>query len=1085
MRSTTLVLLLSLPVAVQAHAVKSVTVEQLRGEVGSFGKKSDAKAAERLYDLQLTERLSANKLAGFEATLPGPESRRALVALADQAEFLDPPPAEIPNQPAPSVAQQREIIARSIDSVRDTLNRLPNLFANRDTIRFEDVPPGLRDESTDTMVPYQPLHPVSRSMETLLYRDGQEEIQKQAAQPSGSNPVPFGMVTSGEFGPIFPVVYGDLPKGNLRWSHWEQGENGPESVFRFDVPKAASHYRVEFCCIRGQLFQEFRAYHGELTLEPANGTILRMTLIADPEKGSEIAEAELMVQYGPVELGGKKYFCPVRSISVSRAPGEIERIAPVHQRILSMSQATSPNEAGEGAPLQTMLNEATFENYHLFRADAQILSASNSGAESIPNAPADASSKSLKSPSATLTPPANDTSGSAAPAARIEGAAAESTVKTESAAPATTQLSAATAEPSATPAPSTSGAVGFGETPGPVEAKSATSGMATSQPTAPPSMSTKPEIAIAAPEPFPEKTGHLPAASSFSLSVSVRLVDVDVSAFDSRGRPAAGLSMEDFEVYDNGRKERLRSFTKVGAAPATPQPAITSAFPVLYSNRPDANGPAQSATISSLGSSTILLLDPTNLSFADLTHAREQILKFLDRVPQSEPVGIYVRTGSSFNILNEETTNHPALISALGKWIPSAQDLARAQEAEVRNRQQFDTVDSPCDIQYVNGNMGGTPTINSASATPWCPDIPGGGTSSTVDPKMMKEGSDPARESMAALVAIAAHINSIPGHKDLVWVASDNALANWTDQAAGNDKGPNTIGRLAIPTQEVLNDAHVSLYPLDASQLTSLATDASLENNSVQLNPAIQGLDEKADLEAHEASMTDGRAAAQMRQDLHAVQPAIQQLAQATGGRSFPRADNIIGDLSSVVQDGHASYLLSFSPDTQPDGKYHQITVTVPAQLGIKLRYRTGYLYSKEPSTLKDRLTQAVWQPQDESEIGLSAHWDHASQGAAISLNIVGSDIGLAQEGDLWTDKLDIFLVQRDDTTTRAQAKEQTLALNLKPETYQKVLHDGIPFAEYVDHEQNFGTTRIIVVDENSGRMGSVTLPVMVERASQ
>jgi hypothetical protein len=193
----------------------------------------------------------------------------------------------------------------------------------------------------------------------------------------------------------------------------------------------------------------------------------------------------------------------------------------------------------------------------------------------------------------------------------------------------------------------------------------------------------------------------------------------------------------------------------------------------------------------------------------------------------------------------------------------------------------------------------------------------------------------------------------------------------------------------------------------------------------------------------------------------------------------------MLGELESVIADGNGTYLLSFSPDTQPDGKYHQITVTAPSQSGIKLRYRTGYLYSKEPSALEDRLTQAVWQPQDESEIGLSAHWDHASQGAAISLNIAGSDIGLEQEGDLWKDKLDIFLVQRDDTGTRSRAKEQTLALNLKPETRQKVLHEGIPFAEYVEHMQNFGTTRIIVVDENSGRMGSVTLPVMLESASQ
>jgi len=577
-----------------------------------------------------------------------------------------------------------------------------------------------------------------------------------------------------------------------------------------------------------------------------------------------------------------------------------------------MDQATSANEAGEGAPLQTMLNETTFDNYHLFRADVQVLSAGNSGDGSISNAPADASSKSQKSPSGTLTPQANDMRGSAAPAAPSEDTAvANGAAQSSSAAPATTQLSAVSAEPSAAPVPSTTIKVSGGEAPSPVAIKDTINSPTPSQPAAasstPPSGSSAPEMAVVASVPFPERTGPLPAASSFSLSVNVRLVDVDITAFDQKGQPVTGLTMKDFEIYDNGRKESLRSFSKVSSNPAAPQTAVTSALPVLYSNRPDANGTAQSATASAPGSSTILLLDPTSLSFADLSHAREQILKFLDGVPPSEPVGLYVRTGSSFNILNEETTNHAALVSALGKWIPNAQDLAHAQEAEVRNRQQFDTVNSPSDMQYVNGNNGGMASLTPPSATPWSMDIPGGGTSSSVDPKMMKEGSDPARETMAALIAIAAHMNSIPGHKDLVWVASDNALANWTDQAAGNDKGPNTIGRFAIPTQEALNDAHVSLYPLDASQLETAATDASLQNNSVQLNPAIQGLDGHADLEAQEATTTDGRAAAQMRQDLHAVQPAIQQLAQATGGRSFPRADNIIGDLSSVVQEGHAS----------------------------------------------------------------------------------------------------------------------------------------------------------------------------------
>jgi VWFA-related protein len=1087
-KKATHIFLFALLAAEPVLAANKVTVEQLSREVASVGKKSDAKIAGRLNDLELTERLSAGKLAAFEAAMPGPESRRALVTLADQAEFLDPPQAEIPNQPVPGVAQQREIVAKSIDHVQTTLHQMPNLFANRDTIRFEDIPPGLRDESTDTMVPYQPLHPVSRSVETVLYQDGQELVQKQAAQPGGSSPVATGMITSGEFGPIFPVVYGDLPKGNLRWSHWEQGATGLESVFRFDVPKAASHYQVEFCCIRGHLiFQEFSAYHGELTIDPANGTILRMTLIADLEKGAQIAEADLMVEYGPIELGGKKYFCPVRSVSVSRAPGEFERTASERQRVLSMDQATSTNETGEGAPLQIMLNETTFNNYHLFRADAQILSAGNSAGGSTPNAPPDVSSQSLKSPSTTLTPQANDApqtnaGESAAPAPPAESAAAvDGAAAGAGAAPPATQLSAASVAPSAA-SPATP-AIAEGETPGPGSAETIAAPHATSQPfaalTTP--TSSEPETAVVASTSLPE-TSAPSGKPGFSLKVNTRLVDVDVTAFDKKGQPVTSLTIEDFELLDNGREQAVKSFNRASVA-AVPGAEVSPAEEqaIVYSNRPAVLGDAgtQPAQAQVLTSSTIFLVDESSVGFADLNFARQQILRFLDRLPESEPVGLYIRTGPAFLILAQETTDHAALTSMLRKWVPTAQDLARAQEEEARTRQSFDTVDSPSELEYVNGNVGGTNTPTSDPLSTLMTN-PGGNTTS--DSKVTKEGQNPQLDALSALIGVAANLNAIPGHKNLVWVASDNVLANWTDQAPGMERGPNTIGVSTPGVEEVLNDAHVSLYPLDVSQLEPVVADASLENRSVELNPAVSSEFPNA---PGASSVNGGRQTAELQQDTHAVQPAIQNLARATGGQSFRRSSNMLGELNSVIADGDAAYLLSFSPDTQPDGKYHQITVTVPAQSGIKLRYRAGYLYAKEPTALKDRLAEAVWQPQDETEIGISAHWDHASQGSAISLNIATTDIGLLQKDGLWTDKLDIFLVERDDTGTHAQTKEQTLVLNLKPDTHQRIALEGIPFAEYIEHRQNFGTTRIIVVDENSGRIGSVTLPVMLERANQ
>jgi hypothetical protein len=60
----------------------------------------------------------------------------------------------------------------------------------------------------------------------------------------------------------------------------------------------------------------------------------------------------------------------------------------------------------------------------------------------------------------------------------------------------------------------------------------------------------------------------------FSIKVVSRLVDVGVVAYDKKGHPVTDLKADDFEVYDNGRKQEVRFFSQApasaAAAPRTP-----------------------------------------------------------------------------------------------------------------------------------------------------------------------------------------------------------------------------------------------------------------------------------------------------------------------------------------------------------------------------------------------------------------------------------------------------------------------------------------------------------------------------------
>jgi hypothetical protein len=56
--------------------------------------------------------------------------------------FRSLPATEIPATPPPDIVAQRKMIARTVDYAVKTVSSLPNFFATRETIRFENSPKG-------------------------------------------------------------------------------------------------------------------------------------------------------------------------------------------------------------------------------------------------------------------------------------------------------------------------------------------------------------------------------------------------------------------------------------------------------------------------------------------------------------------------------------------------------------------------------------------------------------------------------------------------------------------------------------------------------------------------------------------------------------------------------------------------------------------------------------------------------------------------------------------------------------------------------------------------------------------------------
>lgn len=354
-RLAALLLLAIMAQQAEAAAVR-VTVEQLEQILAASHQKSDGQVLEKLSDLELTQRLSEVRRARLDLGLPGLRSRKRLALMADASAFLDLPADEVPAKPQPDPAARASLLAMARDYVAKTISKLPNFFATRETTSYVSTVANVRINNVHT-VPYVAFDEVGTSRVVVLYRNGRELVTKGGNHIVSSKQAR----TRGEFGPILTVIWNDASKGKVTWGHWEQTIEGPVAVFQYTVPQAASHYAVSSPGL-DQQEQYYPAYRGEIALNPENGSIMRLTVVPELKRDDPMTSANLMVEYGDVDIGGRNYICPVKSAALSDVR-TVDR---------DMDDKWDRVNTSVG-PVHTYLNQVSFTHYRLFGSEARIL----------------------------------------------------------------------------------------------------------------------------------------------------------------------------------------------------------------------------------------------------------------------------------------------------------------------------------------------------------------------------------------------------------------------------------------------------------------------------------------------------------------------------------------------------------------------------------------------------------------------------------------------------------------------------------------------------------------------------------------
>jgi hypothetical protein len=371
--------------ALPAVASRHVTVAQLEKALATSSRKHrpDIDVVHELSDFVLTERLTdAERIRISDSLHLDPRVTLALQLLADESALLDPPAAELPAVAAPNPATAQRIFTEARAYVTRILPHLPDFLATRTTYSFDNSPQVLKPN--EWPVPAG-LHLVGESIREITFQDDQElsmdaPHSSQSAHLDAASMQMRGPETWGEFGKLLAFVFIDVEKGEPSFHHWERLSGGLVAVFRYKVPKSASHYSVNYCCISDELayaghqvasrrgamprqvitpqgdpsnsLHKTPGYHGSLFIDPATGAVLRITLEADMGDSS----ISTVIEYGSVTIGDRSFICPLRSMALTQGPPESSPSIQFFQKIPFIQ-----------------VNETSFSNYHRLGSTMRII----------------------------------------------------------------------------------------------------------------------------------------------------------------------------------------------------------------------------------------------------------------------------------------------------------------------------------------------------------------------------------------------------------------------------------------------------------------------------------------------------------------------------------------------------------------------------------------------------------------------------------------------------------------------------------------------------------------------------------------
>jgi VWFA-related protein len=421
------------------------------------------------------------------------------------------------------------------------------------------------------------------------------------------------------------------------------------------------------------------------------------------------------------------------------------------------------------------------------------------------------------------------------------------------------------------------------------------------------------------------------------VKLGVTLVQIDAVVTDAKGKYVNDLKAEDFEIYEDGKKQKITNFSYVLTQPDArnkPEPEKNklidkNALPIPTARlRPE-----------QVRRTIALVVDDLTISFESAHSVRLALKKFVDEQMQDTDLVAIVRTGAGMGALQQFTSDKRQLYAAI--------ERVRMNLGGTGGISAFAPISATSEERFGDASQRNSRNTsdNSASSARREADI------EQFREEIFSVGT------LGALNFIIRGLRDLPGRKSVVLFSDGITL--FKRDGEENLRVLQAMQRLT----DLANRASVVVYTIDSRGLQTLGITAADDTTGLSANQIEERL--------------QGR-----RDNFFDSQQGLNYLARQTGGFLVGNNNDLNRGVTRVLEDQKGYYLIGYVPDDSTFKPvkglrvFHKLSIKViPANL--KVRYRTGFYgiadeEARPPKRTKEQqLTAALFSPFASGEIPL------------------------------------------------------------------------------------------------------------------